>query len=84
MESTESQLLHAWRLYALSSMRTLCVKNIYIVDEEENERKLIYKRGIFKVQKYRQRKQLEKLRHEVKRLQDWYWKQRGKWKEKFM
>lgn len=48
MESTESQLLHAWRFYELSSIRTLSVKYIYIVDEEENARKLIFLKGIFK------------------------------------
>lgn len=50
MESTESQLLHAQRWDVLSGIRTLCGK-IYIVNEEKNERKLIYEKGIFKVQK---------------------------------
>jgi len=41
MGSTESQLLHAQSLYALSSIRTLCVKSIDLVDEKQNARKLI-------------------------------------------
>lgn len=50
MESTESQLLHAQRWDVLSGIRTLCGK-IYIENEKRNERKLIYEKGIFKVQK---------------------------------
>lgn len=50
MESTGSQLLHAQRWDVLSGIRTLSGKT-YIENEEKNERKLIYEKGIFKVQK---------------------------------
>lgn len=50
MESIESQLLHAQRWDVLSGIKTLCGK-ISIENEEKNERKLIYEKGIFKVQK---------------------------------